>query len=85
MCDDYGLDIMDGMMLRTDEDEFLNYCLAPWMQYCLETSGMDVESEDLTGKVFLFQIAGPRSLEVLEAASGDNLHDIKFLGHRMSK
>jgi glycine cleavage system aminomethyltransferase T len=30
-------------------------------------------------------IAGPISLEILEAASGDNLHDLGFLDHRMSK
>jgi len=35
-------------------------------------------------KVFLFQVAGPRSLEVLEAATGDDLHDIRFMHHRMS-
>jgi glycine cleavage system aminomethyltransferase T len=40
--------------------------------------------EDLTSQLFLFQIAGPRSLEVLEAASGDDLHDIRFMHHRPS-
>jgi glycine cleavage system aminomethyltransferase T len=39
----------------------------------------------LTGKVFLFQVAGPRSLEILEAATGEDLHDIRFLRRRRSK
>jgi glycine cleavage system aminomethyltransferase T len=85
MCNENGLNIADGILLRTGENEFLASCLTPWIQYCLETSGMDVEGEDITGKDFMFQIAGPKSLEVLEAASGDNLHDVKFLSHRMSK
>ena len=30
-------------------------------------------------------MAGPRSLEILEKASGDDLHDIKFFHHRVSR
>lgn len=29
-----------------------------------------------------YQLGGPRSLEVIEAASGDDLHDVKFLGFK---
>jgi len=58
--------------------------MAPYIAYALQKGGYEAEGEDLTGRVFLFQVAGPRSLEVLEAASGDCLHDIKFMHHRMS-
>jgi glycine cleavage system aminomethyltransferase T len=34
--------------------------------------------------VFLYQVAGPRSLEILESATGDDLHDIHFMHHRPS-
>lgn len=85
MCDEHGRDMIDGLLLRTGEDEFITYWMAPWIQFLVETCGMKVEGENLTGKVFFFQLGGPKTLEVLEAASGDNLHDIKFIHHRMSK
>lgn len=85
MCDENGYDMIDGLLLRMSEDEYLTYWLSPWVQYCVLTSGMDVVGEDLTEKVFMFQLGGPTSLQVLEAASGDNLHDIKFICHRPTK
>lgn len=85
MCDEEGRNMMDGMLLKTGEDECLTYWLAPWVQYCVETCGMDVQGENLTEQVFLFQLGGPTSLQILEAASGENLHDIKFIHHRMAK
>lgn len=57
---------------------YLPYFVAPDYSY-------DVGGEDLTGRVFLFQVAGPRSLEVLENATREDLHDIRFLRHRPSQ
>ena len=87
MCNDEGNIMVHGMLLRLGDEEFISYWLSPWLPYLLmkHGEGYDVQGEDLTGQVFLFQIAGPRSLEVLEAASGDNLHDIRFLRHRPSR
>lgn len=85
MCDEEGRNMMDGMLLRTGEDEVLLYWLTPWAQYLVETCGLDVQGEDLTEKVFLFQLGGPTSLQILEAASGEDLHDIEFIHHRMAK
>ena len=86
MCNDEGNIMVHGMLLRLGDEEFISYWLSPWLPYLLmkHGEGYDVQGEDLTGQVFLFQIAGPRSLEVLEAATGDNLHDIRFLRHRPS-
>jgi glycine cleavage system aminomethyltransferase T len=42
----------------------------------------DAVGEDLTGREFLFQIAGPRSLEILERATRSDLHGIAFTRHR---
>lgn len=83
MTDDSGNVATHGMLLRLGEEEFITYWLAPYLNYRLaQQPDLDVVAEDLTGQVFLFQIAGPRSLEILEAAAEENLHDIKFLGHR---
>jgi glycine cleavage system aminomethyltransferase T len=84
MCTEEGFIMQDGVMIRVGEDDFITYWMAPYIAYALMKGRYDAMGEDLTGKVFLFQIAGPRSLEVLEAASGDDLHDIKFMHHRMT-
>jgi glycine cleavage system aminomethyltransferase T len=89
MCDERGYDMGDGVMLRLAEDEFISYEMgANYVAYAFETgewgASGDTVGEILSGKVFLYQIAGPRSLELLEAATGDDLHDIKFMHHRPS-
>jgi glycine cleavage system aminomethyltransferase T len=85
MCNEEGLNMMDGVIIRTAEDEVITYWLNPHIAYALQKGKYDATGEDLYLKVFFFQVAGPRSLEILEKASGDDLHDIKFFRHRMSK
>jgi glycine cleavage system aminomethyltransferase T len=84
MCNEKGLVMMDGVLLRLSEDDFITYWMAPYIVYALQKGKYDAAGEDLTGRVFLFQVAGPRSLEILEAATGDDLHDIGFMHHRIS-
>jgi glycine cleavage system aminomethyltransferase T len=85
MCTEEGLIMMDGVLLRLGEDDFITYWMSPYIAYTFMQSKYNASGEDLTMQVFLFQVAGPRSLETLEAATGDNLHDIGFMHHRMSK
>ena len=84
MCNEEGLVMMDGVLLRLGKDDFITYWLAPYIAYALMKGNYNAVGEDLTMQVFLFQVAGPRSLEVLEAATGDDLHDIRFMHHRLS-
>jgi glycine cleavage system aminomethyltransferase T len=85
MTDEAGRVTAHGMLVRLAEDEFVSYWLSPYLDYRLsQRPDLDVQIENLTGQVFLFQIGGPRSLEILEAATGENLHDVKFLRHRMT-
>jgi glycine cleavage system aminomethyltransferase T len=84
MCNNDGLIISDGVLLRTGEDEFISYWMAPYITYAFQKGDYNAVGETLTGKVFLFQVAGPRSLEILESASGDDLHDIRFMHHQMT-
>lgn len=86
MCNEAGKIMVHGMVLRLAEEEYVTYWLAPWLPYLLlkEPGRYDVQMEDLTGKVFLFQIGGPRSLEILETATGESLRDIRFIRHRRS-
>lgn len=85
LSDDEGRVAAHGLLLRTGEEEFLSYWLAPYLAYrYLQRPDLDVQIEDLTGRVFLFQIGGPRSLEILEEATGENLHDVAFLRTRLT-
>ena len=85
MCTEEGIIMIDGVIIRTAEEEVITYWMAPYIAYALEKGNYTAVGEDLTGKVFLFQIGGPRSLEILEKASGTDLHDIKFIHHRLSR
>jgi len=88
MTDDAGRVAGHGMLVRTDEQEFLTYWLAPYLVYralAAQAAGWDFTIEDLTGQVFLFQLGGPRSLEILEDAAQENLHDIAFLRQRTAR
>ena len=84
MVNEDGLLMSDGMLLRIGEDEFTTYWLAPYLQYKLETGDYDCEGFDETGEVFMFQLGGPRSLEIVEAATEEDFHDLPFLCHRTS-
>lgn len=81
-CDDNGYILMCGPLLRMGENEFWTSCLSPALDYYVNKSPLDIKIENINR--FVFQLGGPRSLEILEAASGDDLHDIKFLHHRFS-
>ncbi|HEY78928.1 MAG TPA: aminomethyl transferase family protein [Dehalococcoidia bacterium] len=85
MCNEDGYIVQDGMVLRLGEDEFITYWMFPYIAYALQKGNCNVRGELLTGKVFLYQLAGPRSLEVVEAATGEDLRDIKFIHFRDSR
>jgi vanillate/3-O-methylgallate O-demethylase len=82
MCSEQGNIVAHGMLLRLGENEYLSYWLMPVIDFYAESGHYDVTGEDLTGQHFLFQLAGPKSLEILEAAFGEDFHDIRFLRHR---
>ncbi|GAB3615557.1 aminomethyltransferase family protein [Okibacterium endophyticum] len=84
MCTEDGSVMADGVLLRLGEDDFITYWLSPYLDFVLMKGGYDVVPEQQTGQTFLFQIAGPRSLEILEAATGEDLRDIAFMRHRPS-
>jgi glycine cleavage system aminomethyltransferase T len=81
MCNDDGLVIAHGVLMRLAEEDFISYFLAPYAAYKFYSGGYDAQGEWVQGK-FMLQIAGPRSLEALETATGECLHDIKFAHHR---
>ena len=79
MANEKGEVMIDGVLVRLAEDDFITYWMDPYISYALEKGNYDAVGESLTGKVFLFQLAGPLSLEILEKATGDDLHDLRFM------
>ena len=79
-CAPTGNILEDGMCLRTAEDEFHTYNMEPVVNVYANSSDWDVEEIHPTyDQDFVFQIAGPRSLEVVENVIKQDIHDLKFM------
>ena len=82
-CNEEGIITSHGMLFRLDENTYDTYFMLSLAAYYKEEAAdSHMEMIDLTGKKFLFQIAGPRSLELLEKVTKDDLHDVKFMNFR---
>lgn len=83
LCNEKGKIVIDGIIVRKSEDEFITMCLPdPNMFNQMSGNKYDFTSEDVSSKRFFFQLCGPRSLEIVEAAAREDLHDIKFMYSR---
>ncbi|MGI6229290.1 MAG: hypothetical protein ACOYJL_00070 [Tractidigestivibacter sp.] len=76
-------DIMDhGLVLRTAEDTYQLWLMDFWPRYFASQRDYDIEFVNYNPAPYVFQIAGPRSLEVIENACHEDLHDLKFMRFR---
>lgn len=74
--------IMDhGLILRTGENEVVSYVTPFYMMYLAEKEKYDINIESSTpeNRAWVFQLAGPRSLEIVEHAIQEDIHDLKFM------
>ncbi|MDR1183977.1 MAG: hypothetical protein LBK67_04185 [Coriobacteriales bacterium] len=76
--------IEHGMILRFAENEFGAYAFQPYLNFIVESGRYDVELiasplKDLPVHDFIYQLAGPRSLEIVEQAARQDLHDLGFM------
>ena len=79
MCDDDGLIVAHGIVERKSEDEYESFAGGPPGLAAPEPPpGVQVRRLDH----YLFQIAGPTSLQVLERVTGESLRDVGFLRFR---
>lgn len=85
MCNDKGNIMVHGMTIRVNENTVHTFDLSPYLDYCATKGSYDIKLTNITKEHFVFQIAGPRSLEVLEQAAEEDLHDIKFMTFRESE
>lgn len=84
MCNEQGQLLADGLLIRTGEQSFRTYWLAPVLDFYVTSMGMNVEGRYVADEYF-FQIDGPKSLEILEEATQTDLHDIKFARRKAVK
>jgi glycine cleavage system aminomethyltransferase T len=83
LCNEKGKIFFDGIVVRRSEDEFITMCLPdPAKLNNMNGNKYDFVSEDTGSKRFFYQLCGPRSLEIVEAAAREDLHDIKFMYSR---
>ncbi len=85
ICNEKGQILDDGVVFRLADDHFRTYWLNPPLDYLVQTTDMDVKGVDMSGKEYFIQIDGVKSLEILEDAFQQDLHDIPFAKTRMLK
>ena len=85
VCNEKGHVIVHGLLLRLGEEEFQITGLYPYLEYAIKKSGLNVEFRSIMEELFVFQLGGPKTLEVIEAAAKEDLHDIRFIHFRRSR
>ena len=80
MCLENGLIAAHGCLQRNDEEDVRFYAGGPWPAYKAMGSKFRVKVD--FPKWYLFQVAGPTSLQTLERATNESLADIGFLRFR---
>jgi vanillate/3-O-methylgallate O-demethylase len=76
-CNDDGLVAGHGVLQRLADDAFRIFVHGLWGPYQHSITGFDVQQEIQNN--FLFQVAGPKSIDTLRAATGESLDDVAFL------
>lgn len=77
--DDRGYVASEGVVYRTGEQAFVyTGGNGDWTAYQFAEHSWDAELTDVSPDLFVFEVQGPTSLSVLEAATGESLRDIGF-------
>ncbi|MDO4336722.1 MAG: hypothetical protein Q4C91_01380 [Eubacteriales bacterium] len=86
LCQPNGKIMLDGIVLRRDEDKFHALCwLDPQMINGTVGNKFHFKSEYTGTKRFFYQLCGDKSLEVIEKACHEDMHDVKFMWAKDAK
>lgn len=78
-CDDYGKVIDDGTVTRLAEDYYRVTAADPTLHWLLELGrGLRVSVEDSSARLAALALQGPRSRDILRAASDADMDALKF-------
>lgn len=77
-CNRDGKVIHEGILSRLDHEEFMLFGRGTfWADYTLRHGRYNASSE--VDDWFNFQVSGPKSIYVIEKASGQSLRDVRFM------
>ena len=79
---DDGTIAAQGVLLHTAEDEYEGNWLSPYMDFMFSQKDYDAEITSVSDRRIIFQTQGPRSLEMVEQAAHEDLHDLKYCHFR---
>ena len=84
-CDHHGKVVSDGMVFRMDEDRFriTGDPSHGWLKQ--NAGGFDITIQEVTHERGILSLQGPKSREVLEAATAEDWSDFKFSRIRVVK
>lgn len=85
-CNEDGKVVDDGTVTRRGEDEFFWTAADPtYRWFALNAAGLDVTVEDVSERIAGVAVQGPRSRDVLEAATRLDWSDVPYFGHRRTE
>ena len=85
-CDEEGKVIDDGTVSRLDENMYRwTAADASLRWFEMNASGLDVEIEEVSESVAAIALQGPRSRDVLEAATDEDFSDLRYFRRRASR
>lgn len=77
-CNKNGKIIHEGILSRLGEDEYMLHGRGGcWVDYCLRHGNYDAQTAE--DDWFMYQVSGPKAVEILESVAQGNLRDIKFM------
>jgi aminomethyltransferase len=84
--DEQGKVIDDGTITRLDETTYRWTAADPSLRWFrMNATGLDVEIEEITEGLAALALQGPRSRQVLEAATGSPFADLRYFRRRPSR
>jgi glycine cleavage system aminomethyltransferase T len=82
MCRDDGFIVGEGLILKVGPEDFI-YTTGPpaveWARFQHSQHKFNVTFEDVSDDWYLFHIQGPKSIEIMEAATGTGIKDVFFM------
>jgi aminomethyltransferase len=82
-CDEHGKVIDDGTIHRLDDDAYRWTAADPQLRWLrMNSSGLDVEVEDVSATTAAVALQGPLSRDVLEAATGESFAELRYFRRR---
>jgi aminomethyltransferase len=85
-CDEDGRVIDDGTVTRLDPTTYRWTAADPSLRWFRQNAGgLDAQVEEVTEVVGALALQGPRSRDVLEAATGESFTDLRYFRRRPSR